>query len=219
MGDFAKWPDSETVQKRSSTHSDPGAAMRPWPADQVERWPIEQLTPYANNARLHSEADLDKIAAAIRKWGWTNPVLVDEEGVLIAGHSRVAAAPRAGVTSIPVIVARGWTLPEKRGYRLADNQLAARANWDPDLLRSELQELGFADFDLGLIGFGPDELEAILKGLGSNGLTDPDSVPEVPRQSVTQPGDVWVLGNIGLVAATAPTRPTWRKCWPESNLI
>jgi DNA modification methylase len=180
-----------------STRSEPAVARpsRPWPADRVERWPIERLTPYANNARLHSEADLDKIAAAIRKWGWTNPVLVDEEGVLIAGHGRVAAAPRAGVTSIPVIVARGWTEEEKRAYRLADNQLAARAVWDPDLLRSELEELGFADFDLGLIGFRPDELEAILKGLGSNGLTDPDSVPEVPREPVTQPGDVWVLGE------------------------
>src|SRR5438445_8784486 len=81
---------------------------RPWPADRVERWPIERLIPYANNPRLHSEADLDKIAAAIRRWGWTMPVLVDEEGVLIAGHGRVAAAPRAEVTSIPVIVARGW---------------------------------------------------------------------------------------------------------------
>src|SRR5204863_6014917 len=83
--------------------------IRPWPADQVERWPIARLIPYANNARLHSEADLDKLAVAIRKWGWTNPVLVDEEGNLLAGHGRIAAAPRAGVTSIPVIVARGWS--------------------------------------------------------------------------------------------------------------
>src|ERR1700730_18521383 len=93
----------------------------PWPADRLERWPIERLIPYANNARLHSEADLDKLAAAIRKWGWTNPVLVDEEGNLLAGHGRVAAAPRAGATSIPVIVARGWSEDEKRAYRLADN--------------------------------------------------------------------------------------------------
>src|SRR5258708_1262639 len=100
---------------------------RPWPADRLERWPIERLIPYANNARLHSEADLDKLAAAIRKWGWTTPVLVDEEGNLLAGHGRVAAAPRAEVTSIPVIVARGWSEEEKRAYRLADNQLAAAA--------------------------------------------------------------------------------------------
>jgi len=185
---------------------------RPWPAERIERWPIERLIPYANNARLHSEADLDKIAAAIRKWGWTNPVLTDEEGEVISGHGRLGAAPRAGVTEIPVIVARGWSEEEKRAYRLADNQLAARAEWDPDLLRNELQELGFADFDLGLAGFEPDALETILKGLGSNALTDPDSVPEVPEQPVTQPGDIWLLGTIGSVAATAPMRPMWRRC-------
>jgi len=168
---------------------------RPWPADRLERWPIERLIPYANNARLHSEADLDKLAAAIRKWGWTTPVLVDEQGNLLAGHGRIAAAPRAGVTSIPVIVARGWSEEEKRAYRLADNQLAARASWDPDLLGHELQELGFGGFDLGLIGFEPDQLETILAGMGSSGLTDPDSVPEVPDQPVTRLGDLWLLGD------------------------
>jgi len=168
---------------------------RPWPADRVERWPIERLTPYANNARLHSAADLDKIAASIVKWGWTNPVLVDEEGVLIAGHGRVAAAPRAGVRSIPVIVARGWSEAEKRAYRLADNQLAARAEWDLDRLRDELQELGFADFDLGLVGFEPGQLETLLAGLGTSGLSDPDSVPDIPEQPVSGPGDIWLLGN------------------------
>jgi DNA modification methylase len=94
-----------------------------------------------------------------------------------------------------VIVARGWSEEEKRAYRLADNQLAARASWEPDLLRYELQELGFADFDLGLIGFEPDQLETILAGLGSSGLTDPDSVPEVPEQPVTKLGDLWLLGD------------------------
>ena len=168
---------------------------RPWPADRLERWPIERLIPYANNARLHSEADLDKLAAAIRKWGWTTPVLVDEEGNLLAGHGRIAAAPRAGVTSIPVIVARGWSEEEKRAYRLADNQLAARASWDFEQLRNELQELGFTGFDVGLIGFEPDQLDTILAGLGSSGLTDPDSVPEVPDQPVTRLGDIWLLGD------------------------
>src|SRR5207253_2145623 len=178
-----------------SITSESAGATRPWPADHIERWPIERLIPYANNARLHSAADLDKIAAAIRRWGWTMPVLVDEEGVLIAGHGRVAAAPRAEVTSIPVIVACGWSEEEKRAYRLADNQLAARASWDPDLLRNEVEELGFADFDLGLIGFEPDRLEDILAGLGSSGLSDPDSVPEILEQPVTRPSDIWWLGD------------------------
>jgi DNA modification methylase len=178
-----------------STQSEPAGAMRPWPADHIERWPIERLIPYADNARLHSEADLDKLAAAIRRWGWTMPVLVDEQGVLIVGHGRVGAAPKAGVTSIPVIVARGWSEEEKRAYRLADNQLAARASWDSDLLRHELQELGFGGFDVGLIGFEPDQLETILAGMGSSGLTDPDSVPEVPDQPATRLGDLWLLGD------------------------
>ena len=168
---------------------------RPWPADQVERWPIERLRPYANNPRLHSEADLSKIAASIVKWGWTMPVLVDEHGVPVAGHARVAAAIILKLKSIPVIVTRGWNEEEKRAYRLADNQLAARASWDPDLLRDELKALEFADFDLSVIGFEPDELEAILAGLGTSGLTDPDSVPEVCGQPVSRLGDIWLLGT------------------------
>ncbi|HKM70950.1 MAG TPA: DNA methyltransferase [Stellaceae bacterium] len=181
----------------SSTQSGREGARptRPWPADQVELWSIGRLIPYPNNARVHTEADLAKIAAAILKWGWTMPVLADEEGVLIAGHARVGAAAKLGLKSVPVVVARGWSEEEKRAYRLADNQLAERAVWDPDLLRNELQELEFTGFDLGLIGFEPDQLETILDGLGSSGLTDPDSVPEVPDQPVTRLGDLWLLGD------------------------
>jgi len=181
----------------SSTQSEPAGARpaRPWPAEQLEHWPIERLLPYANNARLHSEADLDKLAASISNWGWTVPVLADEDGVLIAGHLRVAVAAKLKLTSIPVVVARGWSEEEKNGYRLADNELAARASWDPDLLRDELRKLEFAGFNLDLIGFEADRLEDILAGLGSSGLTDPDSVPEVPEQPVTRPGDVWQLGD------------------------
>src|ERR1700745_4056169 len=126
---------------------------RPWPADRVDQWPIERLIPYANNPRLHSAADVERVAASILKWGWTNPVLVDEQGVLIAGHGRVSAAARLGLKSIPVIVARGWSEEEKQAYRLADNELAARGSWDFDLLRSELRDLKFSGFDLDLIGF------------------------------------------------------------------
>ena len=169
---------------------------RPWPAERVEQWPIERLIPYADNPRLHSAADIERIAASIRKWGWTNPVLVDEQGVLIAGHGRVAAAAKLGLTiPIPVIVAQGWSEEEKQAYRLADNELAARGSWDPDLLRSELRDLKFSGFDLDLIGFEPDRLEEILAGLGSGGLSDPDSVPDVPDQPITGPGDVWLMGD------------------------
>src|ERR1700751_4326515 len=179
---------------------------RPWPADRVDQWPIERLIPYANTPRLHSAADVERIAAAILKWGWTNPVLVDEQGVLIAGHGRVAAAARLRLKSIPVIVARGWSEKEKQGYRLADNELAARGSWDLDLLRSELSDLKFSGFDLDLIGFEPDRLDEILTGLGSSGLSDPDSVPDVPEQPITRPGDVWRLGDhyVGCGDSTNP---------------
>jgi DNA modification methylase len=189
----------------SWTQSDLESA-RPWPADRPERWPIERLIPYANNARTHTEADLAKIAASIAKWGWTMPVLADEDGVLIAGHLRISAAVRLGFDSVPVVIARGWSEEEKRAYRVADNELAARANWDDDLLHTELQELDFAGFDLDLIGFDPDRLAAILAGLGSSGLTDPDSVPEVPAQPVTRRGDLWQLGDhwVGCGDSTNP---------------
>jgi ParB-like nuclease domain len=113
------------------TRSEPARSTRPWPADRVEHWPIEQLLPYTNNPRLHSEADLDKIAAAILKWGWTMPVLADEQGVLLAGAARVGAAAKLGLNSIPVIVARGWSEAEKRAYRLADNQIGGAGELGP----------------------------------------------------------------------------------------
>ena len=178
-----------------SRQSEPADARptRAWPADRVERWPIERLIPYANNPRLHSEADLDKIVAAILKWGWTLPILVDEQGNVLAGALRLRAAIRLGLKDIPVIVARGWSEEEKRAYRLADNQLAVRASWDFELLSNELRDLKFGGFDLDLTGFEPDQLETILPGLGSSGLTDPDSVPDGPDQPVTRLGDVWGL--------------------------
>src|ERR1700730_16849315 len=181
----------------SSTQSEPAGVRptRPWPADRVERWPIERLIPDATNPRLHTEADIDKIAASIVEFGWTMPVLVDEKGIPIAGVARIAAAANLRFKSIPVIVARGWSKEQKRAYRLADNQLAARASWDTEQLRNELRDLDFAGFDLNLIGFEPDQLETILGGLGSSGLTDPDSAPEVRDQPVTRRGDMWLLGD------------------------
>src|ERR1700739_3391226 len=153
---------------------------RLWPADRVELWPIEKLIAYANNPRLHSAADVERIAASILKWGWTNPVLGDEQGVRLAGHGRVAAAAKLGLmVPIPVIVARGWSEEEKQAYRLADNELAARGSWDPDLLGRELRDLKFSGFNLDLIGFEPDRLGAILAGVGGGGVWDSDRGAEV----------------------------------------
>jgi ParB-like chromosome segregation protein Spo0J len=107
-------------------------------------------------------------------------VLVDENGVVICSHGRIRAAAKLGLSSLPVMVARGWSEEEKRAYRLADNQLTLRGSWDLELLGKELQEIGSGDFDLDLIGFEPDRLERILAGLGSSRLADPESVPTVP---------------------------------------
>ena len=197
---------------------DESSPARSWPAERVEFWSIERLIPYSANARRHSQADIDKIVASILKWGWTNPPLVDEHGVLIAGHLRVAAAARMELKSIPVIVARGWSEEEKQAYRLADNELAARGSWDPDLLRSELQDLKFSGFDLDLIGFEPHRLEEILAGLGSSGLTDPTAsrkYPIIPSPGLVMSG---CLQPTGSAVATAQTRRMLRRCWRERGL-
>ena len=165
--------------------------LQRWPADQVGRQPVDTLIPYA---RTHSDAQVAQIAASIQEWGWTTPVLVDEAGTIIAGHGRVLAAQRLGLTSVPVVVARGWSEAKRRAYVLADNKLALNAGWDIDLLRGKISDLGELDFDLGLTGFGEDELSALLAEL-TMGLTDPDDVPAIPEVSVSRLGDVWRLGH------------------------
>jgi len=133
-----------------------------WPADQVVRKPIAELVPYARNARTHTPAQVDQIAASIREWGWTNPVLIDEAGTIIAGHGRVMAAQKLKIADVPCLVASGWTDAQKRAYVLADNQLALNAGWDADLLRVEIGDLSAEGFDVGLIGFNADELGRMM---------------------------------------------------------
>ena len=164
-----------------------------WPADSVERWQISRLVPYDNNARTHSDEQVAQIAASMREWGWTNPVLVDDAGMIIAGHGRVMAARKLGYDEVPVMVASGWTEAQKKAYVLADNQLAANAGWDAELLRVELQGLGEVGFDLDLIGF--DNLDALMADEPAPGLTDEDAVPEAPQVPVTVEGDIWLLGR------------------------
>jgi ParB-like chromosome segregation protein Spo0J len=129
-----------------------------WPADQVERRPLAGLIPAARNARTHSDAQIDQIAASIKEWGWTMPLLVDEEGKIIAGHGRVLAAVRLGIEDVPVMVARGWSDAQKRAYLIADNKLALNAGWDETLLRLEIGDLGVAGFDITRMGFSVEEL-------------------------------------------------------------
>ena len=137
-----------------------------WPADKVERRKVTDLTPYARNARTHSDAQIDQIAASIVEWGWTTPILLDDEGTIIAGHGRVLAALKLGLDEVPVMVASGWTEDQKRAYSLADNKLAMNAGWDHELLKLELGELSEAGFDVSLIGFSDAEFASEM------GLTD-----------------------------------------------
>ncbi|MEQ9811517.1 MAG: site-specific DNA-methyltransferase [Azospirillaceae bacterium] len=174
----------------------------PWPADRVERRSLESLIPYARNSRSHSEAQIAQVAASMREWGWTNPVLVDEQGTIIAGHARVAAARLLGLTEAPVMVARGWSEAQKSAYVIADNKLALNASWDDALLASELQTLQQADFALGLTGFDDASVGRLLSQV-SDGLTDPDDVPDPPNAPFTKPGDVWQLGRHRLVCGDA----------------
>src|SRR5690242_17960829 len=151
--------------------------MQEWPADTRQRWPLDRLVPYARNARTHSDAQVAQIAGSIREWGWTTPILVDESGMLIAGHGRVLAARKLRLTEIPVMVARGWSEAQRRAYVLADNKLALNAGWDVELLRVELTDLKTMGADLGLVGFDDDELAELFLDRNA-GLADPDDVPE-----------------------------------------
>ena len=128
------------------------------PADKVEKWAIEKLVPYARNSRTHSDEQISQIAASIKEWGWTTPVLVDEHGGIIAGHGRTLAAQRLKMAEVPVMVAKGWSEAKRRAYVIADNKLALNAGWDNELLALELEELGDLGFDMDLLGFDPSEL-------------------------------------------------------------
>ena len=167
---------------------------RLWPADRVERWPLDHLIPYARNARTHSPAQVAQIAASMREWGWTNPILVDEAGTIIAGHGRVAAARQLGWTEAPVMFARGWSEAQRRAYVIADNKLALNAGWDEDLLRLELQDLAGLGAGLSLLGFSENELAQAMNGDIRQGLTDEDAAPPLPDTPVSRPGDTWLLG-------------------------
>ena len=166
-----------------------------WPADKVERRKTNTLVPYARNSRTHSEQQVSQIAASIKEWGWTTPVLIDEEGAIIAGHGRVLAAQKLGIDEVPTMAATGWTKAQKQAYVLADNQLPQNAGWDMDLLSVEMKDLDAEGFDLSLMGFNDDMMADMLKD-ETEGLTDEDDVPEVDFGNiVTVEGDVWILGD------------------------
>ena len=168
------------------------------------------LIPFARNSRTHSDEQVAQIAASIREFGWTNPILVDGDNGIIAGHGRLAAARKLGMTEVPVIVLDHLTDAQKRALVIADNKLALNAGWDIDLLSSEIEGLGSDGFDLSLLGFNEAELAALLVEK-TEGLTDPDDIPEVPDEPVSVLGDVWVLGKHRIVCGDSTDADTVAK--------
>lgn len=171
--------------------------MHPRIHDRYETMPIEAMIPYARNSRTHSDEQVAQIAASIREFGFANPVLIDEEGSIVAGHGRVMAARKLGMLEIPCIRLEGLTETQRRAYVIADNKLALNAGWDDEMLAVEIAALEADNFDLSLIGFSDEELNALSAEADKTeeGLTDDDEVPEVPVDPVTKPGDVWLLGK------------------------
>lgn len=166
-----------------------------WPACNTEMRAVADLVPYARNSRTHSSAQIDQVAASIRQWGWTMPVLVRaEDATIIAGHARVLAAERLGFSEVPIVLAVGWTDEQVRAYVIADNKLALNAGWDEEILAQELSDLQELGFELDVIGFSDEEL-ALLDPNASGGATDPDEVPEPGPSPVSRLGDVWILGR------------------------
>jgi len=163
---------------------------------QVERWPIGRLIPRITNPRTHTPEQVAKIAAAIREWGWTNPILVGADNDVIAGHARLLAGLQLGMPEVPVIVLGHLSESQRRALVIADNQLALNAGWSDEMLNVELKALQETDFDLNLVGFEDEELARLLASQdAAAGLTDEDAIPDVSEAPLTMPGDLWRLGK------------------------
>jgi DNA modification methylase len=169
---------------------------------------VSSLIPYAMNSRTHSDEQVSQIAASIREFGFTNPVLIDEQNNLIAGHGRLLAARKLGMAEVPAVIVTGLDDRRRRALVIADNKLALNAGWDEEILRNELADLA-ADFG-GLMGFSDDELAKLLS-VQTAGLTDEDAVPDVPERAVTVLGDVWVMGKHRVVCGDATNPDDWDK--------
>jgi DNA modification methylase len=164
-------------------------------ATKIEWMSVETLIPYAKNARTHSDEQVAQIAGSIKEFGFNNPVLVDKDNSIIAGHGRLMAARKLGMDKVPVVQLGHMTEAQRKAYVLADNRIALNSGWDTSMLSLELQELK-DDIDLSLLGFDADELDALLNPIeGTEGLTDEDAVPDVPDEPKTKLGDIYILGK------------------------
>ncbi|HXV25709.1 MAG TPA: ParB/Srx family N-terminal domain-containing protein [Alphaproteobacteria bacterium] len=186
----------------------------------VEYRPIAELRPAARNARTHSKKQLHQIAASIRQFGFTTPVLVDDTGRIMAGHGRVEAAKTLGLDRVPTIRLDHMSEAQKRVYAILDNRLAELAGWDRDLLAIEFTELSALDidFDLEITGFETAEIDLLIDGSGFGADGDPaDDVPEVSDRIVSRPGDLWVLGDHRLLCGNALEPAAYRRLMGEER--
>jgi site-specific DNA-methyltransferase (adenine-specific) len=164
-------------------------------AKQIKWESVDKLIPYAKNARTHSDEQVAQIAGSIKEFGFNNPILVDKDNSVIAGHGRLMAARKLGMDKVPVVELQHLTESQRKAYVLADNRIALNSGWDTSMLSLELQDLK-DDIDLSLLGFDPDELDALLNPIEeTEGLTDEDAVPDVPDEPKTKLGDIYILGN------------------------
>ena len=168
----------------------------------IEYIPLVELIPYINNSRTHSDEQVSQICASIKEFGFTNPILIDEENGIIAGHGRLLAAAKLGLEIIPTVRLVGLTEAQKKAYVIADNQLALNAGWNLELLKIEIDHLKELDFDLDLLGFG-DALADMFPETIQEGLKDEDDVPEMPVEPITRTGDVWVMGKHRLMCGNS----------------
>jgi DNA modification methylase len=188
----------------------------------VEYKKISDLIPYVNNTRTHSDTQVLQIASSIKEFGFTNPILIDEEGGVIAGHGRIMGAKKLGLDEAPTITLKGLTEAQRKAYIIADNKLALNSGWDEELLKVELQALDEIDFDLSVIGFDEDELSSYLDDTElTEGLTDEDDVPEPPEKPITREGDIWLLGNHRLMCGDSTSVDAVEKLMDggKSNMV
>ncbi len=207
LRDFDGSAGAKTPPKQSTNSGVDSASRMTGEHLAVEHRPVADLIPYARNARTHSDKQVAEVAASIRAFGWTNPILIDGDNGIIAGHGRLLAARKLKLASVPVIQLAGLSEAEKRAYLLADNKLALNAGWSEELLAAEVADLDALGFDLSLAGFGESEVGRLIDLFNEGSASSfPDEAPAPPETAITRPGDLWHMGEHRLLCGDA-TKP------------
>ena len=184
----------------------------------LEHWPTDKLIDYARNPRKNDHA-VDRVAAAIKEFGFRVPIVAKSDGLIVDGHLRLKAAKKLGLETVPVLLADDLSPAQIKAFRLSVNKMAELAEWDDEMLAVELTDLKDMGFDLDLTGFSTDEIVALLAPTGTEGLTDGDAVPEVPEAPVTVLGDVWLLGKHRVMCGDSTSIDAVEKLMAGGGLI